>query len=152
MENLYKALSLLSIEELEELEIPNEDGYVIGSMINDNRFPYIVGKIKRSASAYMQFEWQVPIDIETVTKHSGFKDKNEEDIFYNDILFNMINKDDDVETEVYTSLVEENGLPFILYLDKVDEEYRPRFKPQILKEWCANSISLKTNTKERVVF
>lgn len=149
MDAIYKAKSLLSIEELEELDIPHEHGYVVGSLINDNRFPYIVGRIKRSASAYMQFDWQVPIDRESTSKATGFTDASGDIIFFEDVLMEERIDIDDVSKEIYISLVEVSGLPCMLYLNKCEDYYEPFSKPQILKEWNTNAIKLKTNTKER---
>lgn len=80
IETKFRGKSDLTIEELEDLEIPHKNGWVIGNLIGDEKRPVIVGSIVDLNDEYFNTEWWVSVIPESIGQHTGYKDFWENDV------------------------------------------------------------------------
>ena len=80
-ETKFRGKSDLSIEELEEAGVPHKNGWIVGNIIGDEKFPVIVGPIVDCNDEYFNTEWWASVIPETVGQYTGLKDMDREEIF-----------------------------------------------------------------------
>ena len=61
----FKARAILSVEELNELEIEHKDGWVKGNLVDDQ---WIIGEIIEATDEYIQPSFWVKVDPSTVVQ------------------------------------------------------------------------------------
>ncbi len=81
---LFRGKATMSIEELNELEITHENGWVFGNYIENGFSPYIVGDLADVGNDYIAHEWWVEVVPESVGQWTGQKDKRDKKIFEGD--------------------------------------------------------------------
>ncbi|HZJ98861.1 MAG TPA: YopX family protein [Tissierellaceae bacterium] len=77
----FRGKATMSIEELNEIGIKHDSGWVYGSLIIDNNMAFIVGRVIEWDEEYLAHEWWVMVDIGTVGQYTEFKDKNDKEIY-----------------------------------------------------------------------
>ncbi|GGP17296.1 YopX family protein [Oceanobacillus neutriphilus] len=70
---LFRGKARLSTEELDELEITHENGWVFGNYIENGFSPYIVGDLADVGNDYIAHEWWVEVIPESVGQWTGKK-------------------------------------------------------------------------------
>lgn len=77
----FRGKALMSLEELDQLDIPHENGWVYGSLISNGKSPLIVGDIADWGDDYIAHEWYVAVKQESVGQFTGSHDKNGVEIY-----------------------------------------------------------------------
>lgn len=63
---MYKGKATISVEELNEIEISNNEGWVKGNLIQNGDNPYIVGDVVETDREYIALEWWCPVEPTSV--------------------------------------------------------------------------------------
>jgi hypothetical protein len=88
----FKGKAKMSIEELNELGLKHENGWVYGHLVMYGKTPYIVGDFIEVTSEYTVNEFWVEVIPDTVGQFTGFKDKNKKEMYEGDIA-NLASED-----------------------------------------------------------
>ena len=82
----FRGKSLITVEELDRMEIKHENGWVFGNLISNGKFPWIVGDVADWGEDYIAHEWFVAVDPDTVGQFTGVPDKDGREIYDKDII------------------------------------------------------------------
>ena len=69
-----------TMENYEELDI-KKGNWVYGSLVFENKQPYIVGEVVEANDEYISLEQWIPVIPESVGQYTGLKDKNDKKIY-----------------------------------------------------------------------
>src|SRR5690554_3581677 len=92
----FRGKAKMSIEELNELGIKHENGWVVGNLIQNGGYPFIVGEVVESTDEYLQHEWWVAVIPESVGQFTSIKlpGYGEEypsvELYEGDVILNVI--------------------------------------------------------------
>lgn len=108
----FRGKAVMSIDELDKLQIKHKNGWVFGNLITNGGNPFIVGDIADHGDEYIAHEWWMAVDPETVGQYSGIREGNSNPIYEDDLYRYSIEFTTNIETihKKYTEVVKsENG-------------------------------------------
>lgn len=82
----FRGKATLSAYKLDRMQIEHEKGWVFGSLITNAGCPFIVGEIAERGEEYIQLEWWVAVDPETVGQFIDAVDVTGAELFEGDVL------------------------------------------------------------------
>lgn len=77
----FRGKANMPIEELDEIHIEHNSGWVYGNLIQNGNQPFIVGDVADSTDEYIALEYWVPVFPESVGQFTGLFDKYQNKIY-----------------------------------------------------------------------
>lgn len=116
----FRGKAVMSVEELDEMGIEHNNGWVIGNLIQNGNNPYIAGDIIEIDPEYIAHDFWVRVHPESVGQYTSIKDKNRKEIYfghYIDIYFGGIYHKTATVKDIYDlcgliRLIDDHGATF----------------------------------------
>lgn len=82
----FRGKTLIGIDELEEIGICHDIGWVEGSLLYNNGDPYIVGDVVESTEEYINHEFWIRVDPKSVGQYTNMTGIGGNHLFEKDLL------------------------------------------------------------------